>query len=551
MGFRVPQTRELDPQVPLVQQQTMINPYFNQMMARDEGSLNRQLQLMQKKGEYDAAKEAANIERSGAWTKGLDAFTRSALPAAQSVHGMRIANRQATEQEKSGEVNRLNTMENALSTRQGREMDAAFAPREREAGLGLTQANTKMIGTQTTGMETANKSANINLQKQELQQAFEQADAAKYGFEGARDGESVAQYTMRMDAEGKVADVQRVKAESQKMQMETEQMPEELRLRRLNTLASIRSMEAQASNAYTMSRIAQEDSKRRAETHNLDQQVQKQTIVENEVDQVMKGISAGTFGNLTPEESSQILSQKIGDLSKRYGVSVDQDAAIARAFSKNSADAKAAQAAEIATANLHPSRRAMIEKNTAQTRLAMTGTELLSNLTAKINQYDQAGRFWNSDKSKLAAKEIQATLDSAAAQEPRFQPYANEFRKINAGVWAGGIEGAQNLFGASPQEQTKALVQSISNTLVTELEASPIADPITAQALQMATQNLKNNANVFYQMMFQQQPQQPVQQAPQVQPQRPFYPPVQTRSPVNQPKTMQELDQMFPPQARR
>jgi hypothetical protein len=189
----------------------------------------------------------------------------------------------------------------------------------------------------------------------------------------------------------------------------------------------------------------------------------------------------------------------------------------------------------------------MMEKNTAQARLAMTGTELLSNLTAKINQYNQAGRFWNSDKSKLAANEIQATLDAAAAQEPRFQPYANEFRKINAGVWAGGLAGAQNLVGPSPQEQAKALVQSISNTLVTELEASPIADPITAQALQMATQNLKNKANVFYQMMLQQQ----MQQAPQVQPQRPFYPPVQTKSPVNQPKTMQELDQMFPPQARR
>jgi hypothetical protein len=328
-------------------------------------------------------------------------------------------------------------------------------------------------------------------------------------------------------------------------------MPEELKLRTLNTLASINSLKAQTANMYTQSKIAQEDAKRRGETHNLDQQVQRQKIVEDEVDQVMKGISAGTFGNLTPEESSQILSQKIGDLSKRYGVSVDQDAAIARAFSKNSADAKAAQAANIATANLDPSRRLVMEKNMAQTKLAMTGTELLSNLTAKIQQYEGAGRFFNSDQSKLAASEIQATLDSAAAQEPRFKPYADKFREINAGVWAGGVAGAQNLFGQSPKEQAQALVKSISNTLKTELEASPIADPITAQALQMATQNLNKSSNIFHQMMFQQQPQQPVQQAPQTQPQRPFYPPVQTKSPVNQPKTMQELDQMFPPQARR
>jgi hypothetical protein len=507
---------------------------------------------MQKKGEYDAAKEAANIERSGAWTKGLDAFTKSALPAAQSVHGMRIANRQATEQEKSGEVNRLNTMENAARTRQQRELDDRFAAPERQGGIDQTAATTKNLLTQNAGMETANKSANINLQKQELQQAFEQADAAKYGFEGANPGESVAQYTMRMDAEGKIADVQKVKAESKKIQLEAEQMPEELKLRTLNTLASINSLKAQTANMYTQSKIAQEDAKRRGETHNLDLYNQKIAMTEKETADFTKGVVSGTlYGQQPPEVQTELIARFVTDQNKKFGFNQDIMAATSRALAQNASDTKSAKIASDAAALLSPPQKAQIDRDIQQKRLADTGTTLLVNLNAKIKQYDESGRLWNSEKSKLAAEEIQATLDSAAAQEPRFQVYANKFREINAGAWAPGIAGVKNLFGDSPQTQAKALVASIARTLQTELEANPMAHPLTADTLQMSLQNFKNKSNIFYRTHFSQPPATPPRQPAPMQPapQQPLFP-VQTQSLVNKPQYNGELDQMFP-QARR
>jgi len=554
MGFRVPQTRELDPQVPLVRQETMLNPYFNQMMQRDENSLNRQLQLMQKKGEYDAAKEAANIERSGAWTKGLDAFTKSAIPAAQSIHGMRIANRQATEQEKSGEVNRLNTMENALSTRQGREMDAAYAPREREAGLGQTLANTKMIGSQTTGQDTANESAKIKLDQEKAQVAFEQADAAAYGFQNARPGENVAQYTMRMNAEGKIADVEKVKAESAKMKMDMEYMPERLRLEKLQTLAGIEASRASAANARTMASVAVAGSNREQERHQIEQINAKTAIADKNIQDFAKGVMSGTIGgkNLSPDDQAGMIAFHAQDQMKQLGMAGDARVLTARAITGAVSDQRSAAIAARAADMLDPVIKQEVDRNLGQIRLANAGSVLIKGLTAKLEKYQNSNVIMNSEEAKLAAETIRSDLQQAAAQDERFKPYLEQFDKINAGLGAGGflgIDTLRNLTGPAPAKQVESLIEVISGMIQTELDANPVVHPSAAAALDLAKQNMGNANNFFLDAAYRRNQQQQ-QQMPQPAPQRPFYSPVQVKSPVNQPRNMQELDQMFP-QARR
>jgi hypothetical protein len=502
MGFRVASARELDPQIRGLGQQQISpgNPYFSQMMGQDETAHQRQLNLRQQEGTAIGQQRAAEIAKANAWTQGLDNLSKSFLPAAQATQGMRLASRQMDENERTGEVNRTSAMENALRTRQQRELDAAFAPQERQAGLGLTAA-------QTAAAQTTNEAAKIDLQSKQAKQLFEQADAAKYGFQNAKEGETVAQYTMRMDAEGKIADVQRVKAESAKMQQEMQYMPERLRLEKLQALAGIEASRASAASARTMASVAVAGSNREQQAHEINMLTQKTALMEKEIDDVMKGISSGSlYGRqLTAQESAQILQKKIQDLGARYGVNADTDAAVARAIAKNSSDAKAAQAADIATANLHPGRRALIEKDVSNQKLAIAGTELMRGLDEKIKKYSGAGRIWDSKEATLAGEEIQVALDSAAAAEPRFKPYADKFRQINAGVYAGGLQSVKNLFGDSPVDQAKNLLKSISNTIMTELNATNVSDPVTAGALHMAKQNFNQSTNVFNQSMMHQQ----------------------------------------------
>lgn len=510
MGFRVQQVRELDPQIPLIPQQTMINPYFNQMMSRDDASHSRQLQMMDKIGELDARRAASEIDKSAAWTRGLDSLTRSALPAAQTISGMRIASRQADEAEKSGEVNRINTMENALRTRQQRELDQQFGAQERGAGLEATRASTKMTGTQTKGMETANDIAAINLKKAQDLQAFSQADAAQYGFQNAVPGETVSQYQMRMEAEGKIAEVQRVKAEAVKITKEAEFMPQRLELEKRQLNANIEASRSQAASARAQIEIAKQGSNREQQSHELRMIQEKTAIMEKELDDLNKGISSGVFGPVSPEQHAGMLRDKIVSFDKRFGLHPEFDSAISRTLAKGASDQKTAKATEITTALLDPTRKATIDTNISQAKLANAGAALVTNLTSMANKYESANRFWNPGDSKLAASEIQATLDSAAIQEPRFKAYADKFREINQGIWAAGATGFGNLFGDSPAKQTKSLIESISRAITNEIQSNKSVDPIAANILRNASSNLDNSGNIFFQMKLGQQPQVPV-----------------------------------------
>jgi hypothetical protein len=339
--------------------------------------------------------------------------------------------------------------------------------------------------------------------------------------------------------------------------METEQMPEELRLRRLNTLASIRSMEAQASNAYTMSRIAQEDAKRRGETHQFDQMNVRTDFAKNNIKEYAKNVMNGQlFGtNLPEKEQAQIIAQYAKGQLHQLGMANDPmavDALVASSITGAVSDQKSAAIALNAADLLSPVVKQRVERNLGQISLANAGAVLIKGLTAKLENYQNSNVIMNSEQAKLAAETIRADLQQAVAQDKRFEPYLQQFDKINAGLGAGGflgIDSFRNLVGPSPAKQVESLIDVLSGMIQTELDADPVAHPSTAAALELAKQNMGNANNYFLDAAFRKKQQQQ-QQMPQPAPQQPFYSPVQVKSPVNQPRTMQELDQMFP-QARR
>jgi hypothetical protein len=511
--------REMDPRVIIPNQQvTTENPYFRDTMAADQASTQRRIEAERIKGQAEAQKRIADVQYGNAWVQGLDSLVSKGTQGAQMGYQMGMGKRQQQEQELTGQSNRALQAENMASIQQARAQQEQRFPHELDqlrAGTDLTKGQIGLTEQQTTQAELQN-------QKLKAVALYENSSAAAQKFPGALEGESVMQYLQRNEAEGNVANTQMAKAQAGLAVEQLKNAPENQRLNAMSVLANIQASKAASANAAAQTQLAKAQFQQGKEVHDFTMRQQKVNQAQEDLAGFSKGLFSGQlYGKLDQGQATKILANKVNELYKQYGVSEDTDIAVGRALGRMASDQKSAQAADLAQAQIDPARQVMIEQGKQQVKLAMSGAQLLSALKAEQANYKGAGRFVNSPESRDAAQRIQILLEQAGQQSPVFQAYAQQFRDLNKGAWTGGMQGIKNVF-ESPQQALDSLIGQVSGTIKSQLEAVKYADPLIANTLNLANQNIEQKTNPFFDRQFSMQPQpQPQQSLMQPPPMRP------------------------------
>jgi hypothetical protein len=508
--------RELDPRgtyQPYGSQVSTMNPYAQMMQSAGEASTQRQMEAQRISGQADAQQRVAALQKQGAWTQGLDALTRGGLQGAKTGFDMSMQKRQAEEQALTGASQRAYQTSQMETLAADRDAMRQRLPVELE-GLRSqnkqTEAQTGLIGEQKT-------QATLQNEKLKAVALYENSLATAQNFPGALEGESVMGYIQRNEAEGKVANTQMAKAQAGLAIEELKNAPENQRLNRMSILANIQASKAASANAAAQTRLAEGQFNQNKEVHDFDMEGRKVGKIQDELSGFSKALFSGQlYGNLSKDQATEMLKNKMNELYTKHGVSESTDIAFGRTLARMSTDAAAAQAAQVALANLHPASKINIERGIQQAKLADSGAQLLSALKAEQQNYNAgAGKMINSQDAIDSANRIQLLLDEAGNQSPVFKAYAEQFRGLNrgiAGFWTGDGRQALDNLRRGPQQALESLITQISGTIKSQLEAIKYADPLMVNTLNMATQNFEQKTNPFFNQRFNiNQPGQPQQ----------------------------------------
>lgn len=470
----------------------------------DRANQQQQNQMNQARGQYEAQKASADIAGNSAWVKGLDSLVSRAIPAAQAVHGMGMENKKFAETQKTGEANRANLMEATLGQRQKNELDAQFGQRERSAGIGMTEAQTKGIG-------ITNEQGQIALQKAQREEQFANTDAAQAGFEKAARGETIAQYTMRMKASGDIAEVQRVIAESRKAGLEADFMPKRLALEEKKTNADIAYQRGSLGIQAQDLALRRQQDQRQAEAQNFDMRQKREEKAAAEFSQFITGLESGTIGRgqgqpkLTQGEIEQLVTNELKNKVQAFGGNPQDEAAfLSRVKTMNASNATASKAAQNVLNQSSPETKIILDQNMKQQQKLTTANELVANLKNSVVGFGKgAGAIYNSDSAKMEANKIQMALDNAARQVPEFIPYAEEFKRINAKISDNPLEAIKNMSPFTPtvKAQTEALLQNLIDYIQTDVKAGGPIHPTMMQNISTLTSNFNMNASSLGDLM--------------------------------------------------
>jgi hypothetical protein len=466
------------------------------MMQQDRQNAQQQNQMSLQRGQYEAQKAAADIAKDSAWTRGLDAATKNFLPAMESTSRMGIAKQQLTETQKTGEANRANLMEQTLGQRAKNELDAQFGRRDREAALGMTEAQTRGIG-------ITNRQGELAVNKAQREEEFANADAAQAGLPEAKPGETVSQYTMRNNAIGDISKVKLVEAQARKEGIDADFMPRRLKLEEQTSLANIAYQRGSLGiQAQDLALRRQQDA-RAGDQYSFEMKQKKKDIAATDYAAYLAGLENGSIGAgegqppLTVGEKIDLAANKLDNIMQSFNGTPDEKAAFySRVVMMNKNNEIAAKAARNVSAQQDPVQRQAIEKNTAMVNKLTATNALMNNLNAINEKYKAgAGRFMNSDDAKFRADQIQTVLDNAAAQVPEFGPFAKQFKAANARFLENPLQAAQNLFGPSIDVQTDAILEAISAMTLNDVKGSGLVLPEFAPVIQQMTSQLSRSAN--------------------------------------------------------
>ena len=477
------QFRELDPRSEaqqIMQQQQQAaqpivgNPYYRDWMGLDENNLNRQLGIMRQKGQAEAQLAAAETAKGAAWTKGLDAITRNAPAAAKTFQDMALANRAQKEAELTGASNRAAQVKNMERLQQQMDFDTEFVRPERQMGLDVSRSGMGLTQAQTKGVDISNRKGQLELDIMQRKEAFANADAQQAGFEKANPGETVAEYTLRMQAIGDIAAVRQVVATAEKMEYETRTAPDKFALEKQKTLADIAYQRGSLGVAQGQLGVARQQQA-------MAEQQFKLPIVQQQINDFVAGVSSGAIA-VPPQyggNTQAFLRDGAQGMITKNKLSIESVPAIVSGLNAQKSAASQATAQGIMTAMANPAQKAEIDASVKAQKVLTEGSSVLGMLNVAAEGFKDASNvFRNSPQNEAAAVNVRNQLQRLAQTDPVFAGFAQEFDAINAGAYQMNAQGLGNLTdaltgGPTPYAKLKGLMNRIAQTIEASAAAAP------------------------------------------------------------------------------